>query len=352
PFRAALTGLNLTLGVMGIIFGLTLNSTLTAYIQNPALLGIVYDALVTRQETGHHRTERLLTTAPGVEAFYSQFVTGVKTPTGESFEIKAVAGDLTPFPFIIAQGRMFEPGTNEAIAGRGLLGWLGLRVGDELTVLVDDKPVTWRIVGQYPEPVNAGQMLMVSLPALAHTLRHASPTTYYLKLTPGASPEQLKRYLEPGPEADLNLTLVGDAIPDSIAYLQLGIFTLAAILIGIALVNVFNTSLQTVQEKLRVIGILKTVGMTPGQVVAMVVTAAAMLGLLAAALGIPLGWLATRWSLQAFAESYGFGQVAATLNYLYAALLLPLVVLVSMASSLIPGRRAAKAAIVSVLRHE
>ena len=352
PFRSFITGLNLTLGVMGIIFGLTLNSTIKTYSADPSLLGIAYDALVTRQETGHRRTESLLNSAPGVEAFYSQYIAKAETPAGQSFEIKAVAGELDAFPFALPRGRFFTPNTDEAIAGQGLLDWLNLKVGDELTVLVDDKPITWRIVGQYTEPVNSGQMLMVSLPALAKRVRQAKPTSYYLKLAPNANPAQLKEYLSPKPDSDLNLTLVGEAIPDSIVYLQLGIFALAAILIGIALVNVFNTALQSTQEKLRAIGILKTLGMTPAQVSTMVNTTAGFLGFVAALVGIPLGWGLTRVSLALFSQAYGFGQVAVSLNAVYVILLFPLMVGVSMLGSFIPARQAANLVIVRTLRHE
>lgn len=77
------------------------------------------------------------------------------------------------------------------------------------------------------------------------------------------------------------MILVEEAIPSSVIYLQLAVFILGGILIGIAVVNVFITSLLATQEKLRVVGILKTVGMIPAQVVAMVNPDAGVLGLLA-----------------------------------------------------------------------
>ena len=355
PFRSFMTGLNLTLGVIGIIFGLTLNETLKTYRENPCLLGIVYDALVTREETSDSRTQRILRRAPGVEAFYSEYLVEVETQQGQSFQVRAVEGDLAAFPFRISEGRFFQPNTYEATAGQGLLDWLGLAVGDELTLILDGKdnrPTTWRIVGQYPEPVNAGQMLMVSLPTITRLQKQAEPRTYYLKLDPDADTAQLKQYLEPRPDADLNLTLVGQAIPGAVFYLQLAIFALAGILILIALINVFNTSLLAMQEKLRTVGVLKTLGMTPAQVVAMVNTTAGLLGLLATGAGIPLGLALTRGVLATLSKTYGFGEVSVALNFLYILLLIPLMVVVSMAGSVIPGRRAARLSIVQVLRNE
>ncbi len=355
PWRSGLTALNLTLGVVGIVFGLTINETLTAYKANPALMGIMYDAVVTRDETSHSQAQHLLETAPGIEAFYGQHMIDSKTLSGETFQIRAVEGNLAAFPFKIIEGRFFQPDSDEAIAGQGLLDWLGLRVGDELTIVLDkadSRPVTWRIVGQYAEASNAGQMMMVSLPVAAHTLKPLKPTEYYLKLSAGADIGQLKRLLQPGRQPDLTLTLVEQAIPWSIFYLQLAIFVLAAVLIGMALVNVFNTALLAVQEKLRTVGVLKTVGMTPGQVVAMVNTTAGILGLAAVVLGIPVGLVFTQGMLNVLASNFGFGQVEVTLNLYYILLLIPLMIGVSVAGSFIPARQAAAAPIVNVLRRE
>jgi putative ABC transport system permease protein len=354
PGRSSLTGLNLTLGVIGIVFGLTLNDTLKTFETDPSLLGVVFDATVTRDENNDAETQRLLRRAPGVEAFYAQYLLDVKTQKGQSFKVKAVEGNLAAFPFRISEGRFFEPNANEAIAGQGLLNWLGLRVGDTITLIWDDKqdrPITWHIVGRYLEPSNAGQMLMVSLPSVTRWKRF-EPDTYFLKLGADCNPVRLKHYLEPKPDSDLNLSLVGQIIPSDVLYLQLAIFALSGILIGIAVVNVFNTSLMAVQEKLRMVGVLKTLGMTPAQVVAMVNTTAGFLGFLAAGIGIPLGLAFTRMLLATLSDVYGFGEVNVTMNFLYAFLLIPLMVVVSMAGSAIPSRRAARLSIVSVLQSE
>jgi putative ABC transport system permease protein len=355
PFRSFMTGLNLTLGVIGVVFGLTLNQTLDVYETDPSLLGIVYDATVTRDKSSDGKTRYLLSKAPGVDAFYGEYLADVETPAGRSFQVRAVEGDLSAFPFRISKGRFFQPGTCEASAGRGLLDWLGLEIGDELTVVFEDRPnrpVTWRIVGQYPEPANMGQMLMVSLPTVTRLVKHVEPRAYLLGLRPGCDTARLKRYLEPNSDADLNVRFVGQTLPDAVFYLQLAIFALAAILVVIALVNVFNTSLLAMREKLNVVGVLRALGMTPAQVAMMVNTMAGFLGLSSAVFGVPLGLLSTRLLLTALSRTYGFGEVIVEMNLLYAVLLIPLMVLVGMAGSFVPGRWATKTSIVHVLRSE
>lgn len=355
PLRSALAGINLTLGVMGVVFGLALSNTLQVYRQNPALLGIVYDAIVTRQESSDERARRMIAEAPGVDAFYGEYLLEAKTLQGQPLKLRAVEGETTAFPFHILQGRFFRPHAYEALAGKGLLDWLGLKVGDTITLILDqdDGPqATWMIVGEYPEPADAGQRLMVDLADVRDLVKRTDPGTYYLKLAPDANPEQIRAFLSPRRDSDLNFTLLGEAIPSTVIYLQVAVFMLAGILIGIAMVNILIMSLLTAQEKLRVVGILKTLGMTPSQVITMFVITAVFLGVLSIAAGVPAGMILTRRLLNLMAAFTGFGEVAIMLNRAAVLGLMPFTLFVSALGSFLPARWAAKVYIVEVLRKE
>jgi putative ABC transport system permease protein len=355
PFRSLLAGINLTLGVMGIVFGLALSGTIQTYRQHPALLGIVYDAVVTRQVSSDSQAQRLISQAPGVDAFYSETLLDTKTLDGRALKLRAVEGQLRAFPFSILSGRFFQLDSNEAIAGKGLLDWLGLKVGDSITLIIDkDKGIqaTWRIVGEYPEPADAGQRLMVNLSSVSGLVKHTDPSTYYLKLSPLASSNTIHTFLAPRRDSDLNFTLIEDAIPSTIIYLQLAIFMLAGILIGIAIINILIMSLLSAQEKLRVVGILKTVGMTPFQVISMFNTTAAFLGLLSMLAGVPLGLVLTKYLLNLMADFTGFGQIAVSLNALTILGLVPFTLLISVLGSFLPARWASRLRIVKILRQE
>jgi putative ABC transport system permease protein len=355
PLRSFLTGLNLTLGVVGIVFGLALTDTIQTFRENPALLGIVYDAIVTRQQVSDNLSQRLLTKAPGVEAFYGELQIKAWTLDEKTFKVRAVEGNLDYFPFQILDGRFFQPETNEATAGKGLLDWLGLSIGDTITVNLENKDgpqVFWVIVGVYPEPADTGQRLMVNLSSVNRLVKINRPNTYYLKLSPNADIPAIRSFLAPQKKSDLSLVTVGEAIPDSVIYLQLAIFALAGILIAIAIVNVLIMSLLTAQEKLRVIGILKTVGMTPAQIVYMFNITAASLGTLAVFVGIPLGLVMTQKLLTMLSNSFGFGRISVSLNPAQALALIPFIIVVSVVGSYIPARWAAHLFIVQVLRKE
>lgn len=355
PFRSILTGLGLMLGVVGIVFGLTINQVLEMYQKDPAQVGIVYDAIVTAQTSTDNQLRRKLQQAPGVEAFYREEILEVKTLAGQTFRLRAVDGNLAAFPFQVPEGRFFAPDTREAVAGRGLLTWLGLKVGDEITLQFGDRETrqgTWRIVGQYLEANDAGQMLMVDRSMVRQWLTDAGTGTYYLRLAPTADIAALKHTLQPKPDGDINLIVIQQKVPDFVVYLRASMLALGVILIAIALINVFNTTLLSVQEKRRLVGILKTVGMTPTQVVTMVNTSAAFLGLLAVAGGIPVGLWLTRVALDWLLVFYGYGRLTVNFNPWYLLLLAPVMVGVSMLSSLAPARWAAQQSAVQAFRAE
>jgi putative ABC transport system permease protein len=106
------------------------------------------------------------------------------------------------------------------------------------------------------------------------------------------------------------------------------------------------------QEKMRTIGILKTVGMTPSQVIAMFNTTAASLSMLAIIIGTPLGMWITRNLLAVMFDSFGFGRLSVSLDPTQAVILIPFIVIVSIFGSYLPARWAANLFIVQVLRKE
>ena len=69
-------------------------------------------------------------------------------------------------------------------------------------------------------------------------------------------------------------------------------------------------------------------------------------------MGVPAGYPLTRGLLAGLSERYGFGSVHVTFSSVAMGLLIPLMILVSMAGSAIPVRRAARVSIVEVLRNE
>jgi putative ABC transport system permease protein len=72
------------------------------------------------------------------------------------------------------------------------------------------------------------------------------------------------------------------------------ISTLTALLVAVAALGVFNTVVLNTRERRKDLGILKSIGMTPRQLIAMVATAMAAVGTVGGLAGVPAGVLAHR----------------------------------------------------------
>jgi len=140
------------------------------------------------------------------------------------------------------------------------------------------------------------------------------------------------------------------------AALDAMVVALALILGAIAGLGVFNALLLTTRERVRDIAILKALGMTPGQVSAMVIVSAGVLGLVGGVLGIPAGLGLYRYLVDAMARVAGFSITSGTFPNSFDPVQLVLLalagVLVALLGAILPARWAARTAVFDVLNLE
>jgi putative ABC transport system permease protein len=130
---------------------------------------------------------------------------------------------------------------------------------------------------------------------------------------------------------------------------------LALLLSTVAALGVFNTVVLNVHERRRDLGMLKSIGMTPRQVVAMVLASMALLGVVGGMLGIPLGIAAHRYILPLTADAARVAIPKVVLDVWHAptlALLAVAGVVIALVGALVPARRAARLRIAEVLHNE
>jgi putative ABC transport system permease protein len=129
----------------------------------------------------------------------------------------------------------------------------------------------------------------------------------------------------------------------------------AAVLSLIALAGLFNTVLLNVRERIRDTAVLKAIGMTPGQVLVMVATSAAVLALIGGLAALPIGVLLERLLLDLISSAAGNdtpGGVYGGLGPLELILVPVGGVVVAVAAALLPGRWAAMTKVSEVLQSE
>ncbi len=251
----------------------------------------------------------------------------------------------------IAEGRWFAK-SNEALLGV-VFNPYHWRVGQEVAVRVEAENVRLRIVGT----CYCFWTLGIDWSTYAAVAPNAQPVDYLVQLRPGTN-------------VDAYVTRVSAAQPDFLfpeaissgtglnieAILDAMVAALALILGAIAGLGVFNTLLLTTRERVRDIAILKALGMTPGQVTAMVTASAGVLGLVGALLGIPAGIGLYRYLIDAMARLAGFSissdTFASAIDPEHLLLVALAGVLVALLGAILPARWAARTSVVNVLNLE
>ncbi|MFF0445007.1 ABC transporter permease [Streptomyces sp. NPDC004609] len=173
-------------------------------------------------------------------------------------------------------------------------------------------------------------------------------------------------WLKPGTDADAFGTSVTRADPGlypmpasgigSDTVLIVGVASVLTLLLGtVAALGVFNTVVLDTRERRRDLGMLKSIGMTPRQVMVMVVTSMTALGAVGGVLGVPLGIAAHRIVIPAMADSAGLALPASMTGDWPVALLGALVLAgatLAFLGAALPARSAARLTIAKVLHNE
>lgn len=176
---------------------------------------------------------------------------------------------------------------------------------------------------------------------------------FEVALTPGTD---LQAYLASVRAADpgLNAWDNSGVNPFTVSMISLSV-ALSLMLGTVAALSVFNTVVLNVRERRRDLGMLKSIGMTPRQVVVMTVTSMAGLGLVGGLVGVPAGILAHRYVMPLAAHAAKVDIPRSLLHVWQPGTLLLLAVtgaVIAVLGAIVPARGAARLTIAEVLRTE
>jgi putative ABC transport system permease protein len=253
-------------------------------------------------------------------------------------------------PLPLVTGRLPAPGRPaEALLGVEAAAELGARVGQ--TVVLDRR--RWRVVGIFRTGErwrDAGAI--VPLGALQQLAGKTDVVTaVHVVAARGVDPDALAAAIERdhpqlaaiASTADYAKVDRGFEIMDG---LNLAISVLA---VGIGAIGVMNTMIMSVFERTREIGILRAVGWRGSRILRMVLFESLFLCLLAAAIGVLLGVLASRAVLLAPAVSSILAPSYEPAVFVRA---VGVGVLVALAGAVYPAFRAVRLSPMEALRHE
>ena len=357
PSRSLLTILGLAVVALAVTVALSLYATVREFVTDPIGMGLMPAANVSLRITDSHlpsaKVEEALKSDDRVQRFSCEAQSTVRVQ-GETRDLypRFVCGDVNIYANMLLRGRL--PKTNdEATAAYTIAHQHGWKISDRITLLVRGKPYAVRIVGIYRDMNNLGQMFILPL-----ALLNEKPMGFYVDLKPEADSHAYLRDLQ----ARFGDAIQGEVVTDMMKsenggtdvgmVLSVTVLVLALLLSLIAAFGVLSSMSMSVHEDRRAIGILKAIGMTPGQVALSVVTAAVVMAAAGYVIGAPLGIMAARALFNALGEMVGTGPIQMPVYALGELLLLPAILAVAALGAYLPARRAGRLSVVMVLREE
>jgi putative ABC transport system permease protein len=354
PLRAVLTITGLMLTVLVVLFAIGAQVSVKKLTENTTYFqGTPADLLIDRAFVPDNEVRALFATHSEIESYYSELRGNGWVPGHtEPITYRFVTDNYAASDFDIQEGRMIT-GPGEAVVAYGTLTLLHASVGDDITLMIEGKPLKLTIVGWYMEMSNVGRVVLGDLETYRqHIDPSAEPQFYGLELVLGSDAGVLRDALLRQSGGQFNVQIVSQAPNPQTAQLRDIIGILGVMLTVIALVNLLNTTLLSVRERVRDFGIEKTLGLTPAQIAFSVITGVNVLAIIALILGIPLGLAAYHRFLVSVGEQIGTGPGFEQMDWRLLALLLPGVVLLAAVSSAIPARRAVRLTVADALRYE
>ncbi|MFD7551161.1 FtsX-like permease family protein [Streptomyces sp. NPDC059816] len=242
------------------------------------------------------------------------------------------------YPFVAVEGRA-PRAPHEAVAGQGLLDATGTGVGDWVRLTVGGTPHILHVVGRSIEPEHNGQVITTTLDTLRAGGTAGAPQSYAVLLHPGADPDAVARSLRAAlPGADVRRAPSAPAPTELVTGVLGGLIGVLGL---IAVVELAGSVSAAARHHGRELPALRGLGLTPRQLVGVIVTHCAVTAVAATAVGIALGLLLARPLIDAEGHGSGVGAGIAVLPAVpWLALGAAGPVLMAVALALVPAVRA------------
>jgi putative ABC transport system permease protein len=357
PLRGGLTVLAVLIGVTTIVVAFALREALAQIL--PVTSRVNGDVSIARERTvsDSHVMAVLTEQAQTRRVLAARNGQVVIPGLGDPVDGVVFRGDARSFGWsaFLVRGRWPSATPGEVLLRRSVLDQAGLDVGSSFDGVIAGRPLRFHVVGEVTA-VDFGAVL--DWPTLAAADPQVEPDRYVVQLRPGSDAEDYAaavRAQEPDfLTVEPNRATTGET-RDTIATLNALMALLVLVLALIAAAGVFSTMLLNVRERSRDNAILKAVGMTPRQLLTMVMTSAAVLGVIGGLVAMPLGVRTYHGLMTELAKQIGNRPPPFAFDVLPPAVLYPLGVMgvaIALAGAFFPARRAARSRTAAILRSE
>jgi putative ABC transport system permease protein len=370
PSRSATMTAAVVLGTVGVTFGVGLAVSMSA-IQNdlnrrspgaavvqlfgPPAPPVPGQSGGPTKKTDTAEIAALIQAQQGTRGYFTtgQTRVGVSGLDGET-NVIVYQGDSSWGSYRMLAGRWFH-GEGEVVAPSGFLTLTGTHIGDTITLTNNGHTASVRIVG---EIFAMQQALLTDNASLAGLDTYVLPQSvqFTIDTTPGTDQQS---YLDSLNTALLPYGLTAQANSAQMSSTLIAMDSLAAMLtlmlVAVAGLGVLNTVVLDTRERVHDFGVFKALGMSPKQTITMVVTSVTGIGLLAGAIGAPIGIALHNAVVPVMGHAAGTTIPADDIAIYHPPLLVPLILgglVIATAGALLPASWAARTTTAAALRTE
>ncbi len=255
---------------------------------------------------------------------------------------------------MIAGNWFTRPG--QAVVPTRFLAVTGDRIGDIVTLSEGGHQVSLRITGEALDTHDDGLQVLTDLSSLDRLRLSLEPQRFSIRIAPGTN---LAGYVgalnaklaattaQAQPNNDNRATVI-DAMEALVALL-------GAMIVAAAGLGVLNLAVLDTRQRVHDLGIFKALGMSPRQVVTMVLVHVAGIGAVAGIVGVPLGVIAHHYVVPLMGDAVGTAIPSADIAVYHLPELIALAaggLIISVAGAALPAGWAAKTRTQNALRTE
>jgi putative ABC transport system permease protein len=357
PVRAFLTLLAVVLGVATVVVALGETRTFNEIYSYEGHIGKVDVVVAKSPALADADATQLIGSQPETRRVVAQAFANISAHgIADPVNTLTFRGDSAALGFLLTSGRWFS-GPGEVVTNGGFLQDAHLKVGDTFAGTVNGAALNLRIVGVVYDFTAGpgGHIMMLDWSTLAAAVPDLSPSSYMVTLKPGSNVNAYVRRLAAAQPDLLDVQVASSGNTAFLSVIAVVLLAIAGLIALIAVAGVFNTVLLNTRERLRDTATLKTLGMSPRQMIAMVATSGGFLALVGGLIAVPVGVAVYRVLFDQLSNLGGnttppaFYDVFAT----WELIVIPIVgVAVAIAAATIPGRWAARTNVVEVLHAE
>lgn len=277
-------------GALAAVFGVGLSTSLHRAANDLSLAQS--EPVQVSPNTGSLTTaqQRAITAAvggqPGTLRYTAETDDQLSVPgLSDPLAVTAYAGDSGWTGWSLISGRWYA-GHGEADVNTYFLTATGTKVGGSYTIAVGGRRSTVQIVGEVFATGSTAKMFTSSA-ALAAVAPGLAPQQYDVGVRPGINVQSYVNALSGrlGPSYSVSTSTDSPVFKSVLVLLVM----LVVLLMAVAGLGVLNTVVLQIRERAHDLGIYKAIGMTPRQVLAMVVCSVAATGLVAGIIAVPAG---------------------------------------------------------------